>query len=115
MADSMPEAVTFNKRRLVSPYLFAAGLVVAVVYRGDYYLLFCLMGVYLGWACSSPNLNLADGFLAQIALVLGILLSRLNAHLWYVGLCCWLTWLAASVELGLKLTVMTHRRHRAGQ
>ena len=99
----MSEAVEFNKKKFFSPYILIAGLVSGAIYLGDYYLLFCLAGIYLGWVCSAPNANLADGFLAQVALAAGILLGWFSKYFFYVGIVCWLTWLIVSVEMGITM------------
>lgn len=58
--------------------------------------------IWLGRACASPNINLADGCLPQIVLLFALGLGLWLGSTWFaVGLACWLTWLVTSVWMGL--------------
>ncbi len=98
--SSTPQSVTFNARVLKVPYLLLVAIVLASVSHESWWLLLGLGSVFLGWACAAPNLNLADGFLPQLSLVVAVVLVVLG---WSVAAAvlsaCWAAWLLCSLEL----------------
>src|SRR5580765_4330529 len=60
---------------IVRPAVFApAGLSVAaavLAFQGSWWFLAALPFIWLGSVCAQPNMNLADGFLACLAMIVG--------------------------------------------
>ena len=94
------KVIVFSKRVLKIPYLFFAGVFAASIILGNWWPLAGIPMVYLGWVCSAPNLNLADGCLPQALMLLAVLLTPFFSSIFIqLAAICWCSWLACSLEL----------------
>jgi len=97
------DVVTFNRRTMVTPYLALVSVLASTFVYHDAWLLFGLLAVYLGWIGTAPNLNLADGCIAQISLLIGVLIGfAFVPRLLLFGGIVWVTWFVGSLELALR-------------
>lgn len=117
---AMSSPVTFDRRKLRAPYVIVAVLIAYAIWQNNWWLLFGIPLIYLGWVCSAPNLNLADGCLPQLAAVIGLVLGAVfSSHVTFaLGGVCWTSWLACSLELAWRCETnrtrqtLTHRPRR---
>jgi hypothetical protein len=93
--------IKFNRRILKAPYAILVLLVAYAAWQSNWWLLFGIPLIYLGWVCSAPNLNLADGCLPQLAGIVGMILGVIFSPrvFFALGGVCWVSWLACSLEL----------------
>jgi len=112
----MPRIVTFNKRLLKTPYVLLALAVALAAWQRDWWFLTSAPLIYLGWACSAPNLNLADGFLPQLILAIALMGTAAirSSLLMELGLACWVSWLVCSLELAIVCELKSARCHEKG-
>ena len=102
----MPEFVNFDKRQMVLPYLTMVGLFVAAIVTGKWWVLTGLPLIFLGWGCSVPNLNLANGFLVVVLFVICGLVSLAVGRLAMIpALFCGCCWVAFSLELLITVAI----------
>ena len=97
--DSRPYLVP---QAVFVPICLSVGTLVLGI-AGDSWWLLALPFVLLGAYCAAPNFNLADGFLALIAVVIGALLSYFHTQ---AGVAVMLgtstSWLLSSLEKGMR-------------
>jgi hypothetical protein len=91
----------FNRRILKSPYGILVLLVAYAAWQSNWWLLFGVPLIYLGWVCAAPNLNLADGCLPQLVVIVGLILGAMVSPRVFsaLGAVCWVSWLVCSLEL----------------
>jgi hypothetical protein len=61
------------------PVILCVGAL-ALVLEGNLWWLLALPFVVLGSLCAAPNLNLADGFLTMVAVIIGVVISQFHAE-----------------------------------
>ena len=90
----------FNKRVMKLPLVLFAATIAWAALSQNWWLLFSFPPIYLGWVCSAPNLNLADGCFPQLSLPLALLFILFGwVTLSAIMLSFWLSWLLCSLEL----------------
>jgi len=107
--------VVFNKRHLKLPYLMMLGVVVLLLINFSWLLLLSPLLIVLGFICSAPNLNLADGFLSNVAAAVLVLLGlALGSRVCFeLAAIAWLAWLGCSLELAWRIE--TKRKGYVGE
>ena len=93
--------VTFDRRALKAPFVIVAMLIAYSIWQNNWWLLVGIPLIYLGWVCSAPNLNLAEGCLPQLGALIGLVLGAVFSSRVAFALAgvCWISWLACSLEL----------------
>jgi hypothetical protein len=93
-SSNVPQLLTFSRRILKAQFALLAAVVAITIWHHDWWLLTSVPLIYLGWACSAPNLNLVDGCLPQLIVIIDsvsgrrgqTLYRRLDAYApWNVG------------------------------
>jgi len=103
----LSDLVFFDKRKLFAPYLILASVVGFAVMHEYWWLLASIPVIVVGMLCSSPNLNLADGCLTQLVLVVSIMCAIVfqSFEFFHIGMVGWFTWLLSSVELAYRFSI----------
>jgi hypothetical protein len=104
----MAKIITFNRRTLFAPYLIFIMVIGAAFWQHEWWLLIAIPLIYLGWICSAPNLNLANGCLPNLLWAIGLIAFCVfrEIPLLVIPGICWATWLASSLEVVLRYVLL---------
>lgn len=96
---------TWNPRILKMPYVILAILVGYAAWQQNWWLLFGLPFIYVGWFSAAPNLNLINGCLPQLILIAGLIGAAVLSRRWplEIAAVCWVSWLVLSLEEAYRL------------
>lgn len=99
-APGQETLITWNPRALRMPYVILAILVGYAAWQHNWWLLLGIPFIYVGWVSAAPNLNLANGCLPQLILIVGLVGAAVLSRRWplEIAAVCWISWLVLSLE-----------------